>query len=106
MIGLAIMLAASGISSGNDLYAACKSGDDIEIGMCIGFITGVTSGVQTDREIAKVPPAWCIRKGVTQGQMRDITLKFMEDDPSIRDQDAAGIVIFAMARAFPCPKSS
>jgi hypothetical protein len=104
MIGLAMMLATASIASGNDLYASCKSSDVFDRTLCYGFVSGVVSGVQADRAIAAKPQAWCSREGVTNRQIIDIAVKFMEDDPSIRDQDAAAIVMFAMVGAFPCPK--
>lgn len=105
MIGLALMLAAGSISSGNDLYTACKSGDNFSTPLCYGFISGTVAAVEADRVFAKMPKAWCTRPGVTNGQIVAIVLKFMDDDPSIRDQDAAAIIMFAMVGAFPCPKT-
>jgi Rap1a immunity proteins len=104
MIGLAMMLTVS-ISTGNDFYSTCKSSDPLEQVSCVSFMRGVLDGVSVDRIIGKIPPAWCTREGVTNGQLRDVVVKFLENDPSIRDQNAAGIILFAMVGAFPCPKS-
>jgi hypothetical protein len=103
MISLVMMLTVS-ISTGNDLNAACKSTDPLETVACVSYIKGVLDGAGVDRIIGKVPPAWCSRPEVTNGQIRDVVLKFLDNDPAIRDQSAAGIIMFAMVGAFPCPK--
>jgi hypothetical protein len=41
---------------------------------------------------------------VTIEQLVAVTKKFMDDDPSIRDQNAAAIIEFAFVGAFPCAK--
>jgi hypothetical protein len=104
MIGLLMALATSSVVSGNDLYTACKSSEPVDQAYCMGFVSGVVAGAATDRVLSHRPPAWCMRDGVTNGQLVAVTIKFMDDDPSIRDQDAAGIIEFAMVGAFPCPK--
>lgn len=93
-------------SSGNWLYAKCtsRSSNLLDFGECLGMIQGVLDGVTADHMIAGRPVPFCIRANVTKGQLRDVVIKFMEDDPSIRDQSAAAIVLFAVIGAFPCPK--
>lgn len=103
MIGL-LMIATALIVSGNDLYTACKSSEPGDQAYCIGFVSGVVAGAATDRVLSHRASAWCMRDGVTNAQLVAVVTKFMDDGPSIRDQDAAGIIEFAMVGAFPCPK--
>jgi len=90
------------IFSGNDLYAACTSTDFGQFNLCLGYLQGVSAGIQTDRMLAKVSRPFCLREQVTLGQLKDVVVTFMQSDPAVRDQYAAGIVEVALIKAFPC----
>lgn len=93
-------------SSGDRLYAVCgNSGNAFDQGLCDGFIGGVLAGVQADHGLAGRTSAICTRPSVTNGQIIAVVTQFLQENPDIRDQDAGGIALVALARAFPCPKA-
>lgn len=84
--------------TGNELKRNC--GDtDVNYGLCIGFILGVVDGVLID-----TPPdsIICIPDGVSFGQMKDIVLKYMNDNPANLHFPGASLVFYALGEAFPC----
>lgn len=93
---------ARGIESGNDLLSWCDDEPGFGSGICNGFITGVTYGIQADRALSKRSMPFCTRDGVSRGQIKDVVIAFIKAHPSVRDQSAAGLIEFAMIEAFPC----
>jgi hypothetical protein len=93
---------AQAISSGNDLYAACRSTELYPLAKCIGYVQGVKDGILVDHILGSRNAPFCLRSEVTLEQLRDIVLKFIQDNPALRDQHAAGFVELALVQAFPC----
>jgi hypothetical protein len=93
------------ISTVNDLYRNCKSNDALALASCLGYIQGVAGGIQTDRSITKLPPPFCMSDQVTLQQSKDAVIAFIDKDPSIKNNSAAGAVEFALVHAYPCGKS-
>jgi hypothetical protein len=84
--------------TGNELKRNC--GDTgAKYGLCVGFVVGVVDGVLIDS-----PPdsIICVPDGVSHGQMKDIVLKYMNDNPANLHFPAALLVFFALGEAFPC----
>lgn len=46
----------------------------------------------------------CVPTGVTFGQMRDITVLFLQKQPQRRHETAASLIYEALTGAFPCQK--
>jgi Rap1a immunity proteins len=101
--------------SGNELKAKCESNDYFLSGMCVGYIVGAISTDNASRAMFnsalppknRVPnPIVCPPPGVTNGQSKDIVLKFFRDNPARLHEPAAFNVLQAMAEAFPCPSSA
>jgi len=45
----------------------------------------------------------CLKDGVTLGQMGDVVVKHLTENPKDRNQPAALLVIAALKNAWPCP---
>jgi len=100
---------SAGAVSGNRLYSDCREGQKggvdsfIPYGACIGYIEAVldiSEGVDKGINGFK----FCINKNVTSGQVRDIVLKWLEDNPQNRHFGASGLVAASLFVAFPCKK--
>lgn len=97
---------ASGFKTGNDLLTECEAGepprsDSLNWGICMGYVTGAAdalgfwSAVGTGKS--------CIPQGSQAGQMRDIVIKYLRDNPARRHFDAQALVFGALKEAFGCP---
>lgn len=113
--------------TGNDLLNGCRSEPGFSIGFCLGFIVGHASSYNDARiggalyrhfgqvsadELARRKPEvdavtaaasqYCIPERVTQGQLQDVVVKYLESQPSRRHLPAGILVTVALAEAFPC----
>ncbi len=91
--------------SGNQLYEWGKAlertrenrqfGNDIsDANMYYGYVSGVydsTSGA-----------VFCPKPGTSIAQISDVVLKYLKDNPELRNDDASDLVMDAFSSAFPC----
>lgn len=110
VLGLSSTGKAASFESGNKLLEKCKGENNIDFGICVGYITAVSDEIAFEEKRYAVvngkPIAMlraCVRNGVTAGQLRDIVVKYLTEHPEIRDYSAEGPVGVALASAFPCP---
>ena len=82
-------------NKGNALKEYCQSTNVYEMGFCIGYVVGVA-----DNNAMSI----CMPPGVSQGQIRDIVKKYLNDNPAQLHRDADVLVLNALQQAFPCPK--
>jgi hypothetical protein len=82
---------------GNSLYEDCRSSDIPAQTGCLGFVVGVA-----DTASALEFKYLCIPNGVTARQLEDIVTPFLRDHPEDRHWSASGLVLSALAKAFPC----
>jgi hypothetical protein len=88
------------VSDGNSLYALCTASsgntfvDAASEGMCLGYVDGVATTLIA-LDFIDVPT------GVTHGQLQDVAVKYLKDNPATRNQDAAVLTIKAITAAFP-----
>jgi hypothetical protein len=87
--------------SGNDLYRMCRGSID-EQEQCLGYMAGVSDGVDELRVGMGLPA--CVRAGVEVGQIRDVVVKYLEDNPQGRDGDAWLFAATAIGKAWNCGK--
>lgn len=81
------------VGSGRSTYAS---------GTCNGYILG--TGHLWSR--LQQSPRFCIDGNVQVGQIQDIVIKFLNENPQRRHQGAADLILSAIVIAFPCPSSS
>jgi len=94
---------AFAVSSGNELLNVCQS-NGTQFGRCIGFIEGVSVGVELGeafhghKDLSDV----CIPANVTNGQLKDIVLVYLRQNPATRHEPAVYAVVRSLRGAFPC----
>jgi hypothetical protein len=79
----------------------CRGSID-EQEQCVGYLEGVVDGADELR-VGMGKPA-CVRAGVEVRQIRDVVVKYLEDNPQDRDGDAWLLVISAVGKAWGCNK--
>jgi hypothetical protein len=87
------------MQTGNDLLGYCSTPNSSLF--CLGYVEGVADTMARNDPVLGGLRA-CIPAGVTGGQLRDITVKMLQDRPEIRQNNAASIVASALSTAFPC----
>jgi hypothetical protein len=69
---------------------------------CVGYILGVVDHLEATREYERMSA--CVRVGVESDQVRDVVVKYLTDNPQVRDQYAWGAVVAAVVQAWSCNK--
>ncbi len=86
--------AHAAFKSGNDLLEYCeKEKGSFDRGVCGGYIIGVVdnSGTQI-----------CLPDGVIVGQLQDVVVQFLKNNPNSRHYTGSSIVALSLKKAFPC----
>ena len=78
--------------SGNDLYRMCRGSID-EVEQCLGYVEGVADAIEELPIGMGLPP--CVRSGV----------RYLEDNPQSRDEDAWLLVTTSVGNAWNCPQT-
>lgn len=87
---------------GQLLYTMCRQGDagaKVPEAFCAGYIIGAIDSIEADRALADKNS--CLPKGVQSETLRDLAVKFLESNPSLRDVGAAANVLLALIDAYP-----
>lgn len=84
------------VEDGNGLLAMCSSeGAYYRLGVCDGYILGAAN-------VGLVAKLFCSPNGVTKGQIRDIVVSGLRNDPVNRHQGSVSLVIKYLSAAYPC----
>jgi hypothetical protein len=86
--------------SGNALLRECVSSNEVFRASCTAYIVGVVDSVESFRANNGNTP--CAPRTVEAGQLRDVVVKFLQENPTQRDAPAAVIVTVAYAKAWGC----
>ena len=78
--------------TGNTLADICQKTSGYDYGVCLGFINGV----------AALQHSACIPDGVKFGQLKDVVLKYIQENPEIRHKPATGIITKALKQVWVC----
>ncbi len=98
-------------TSGNKLKPACAAyiagippdrSEALKAGVCIGFIDGWLQLAMMLKPPLVNEELFCPPKGVTNKQVIDIAVKYMNDHPEKLHQSASQILYDAVSDAFPC----
>ncbi|WP_196245771.1 Rap1a/Tai family immunity protein [Bordetella hinzii] len=118
--GLPTIAASSDLdNTGNQWLTNCQSQAPMSIGLCYGFISGVTNAyklgsaftylkvVNKTRGVPKLNAdeflsAWCLPEKATAGQVRDVFVKFLRENPARRAESGDALLTQALESAFPC----
>jgi hypothetical protein len=95
--------------TGNELLGVCNDGNtnNIKFGLCLGFIKGVSEGFMIGERVFNPQPnqqriPYCIPDSVTDGQIRDIVIVYLRQNPEWRHEGAVGAIVSSLRNAFPC----
>ena len=87
----------AGFYSGNELKEQCnKPTGSYNRGICHGY---VASTIDMGEDLLFCPPS-----KVTLGQMTDVVIKYMNENPAQLHKSADSIVVSAISKDFPCGK--
>jgi hypothetical protein len=107
---LAAMPACAGpTDTGNDLLANCsprKQGSPSEFGAyanCLGYVRGIADGIAMWQEYNPETVVACIPRRADSGQLRDITLRWIANNPTQRHLSGGIVVALALQEAWPGP---
>jgi len=103
IVALLLMLSATVFSAsykstkifevtGNSITDFCKKTSGYEYGVCLGYINGV----------AALQKQACIPEGVKFGQLKDVVLKYITENPESRHKPANKIITSALAHVWVC----
>lgn len=85
---------------GQKLYSLCRAAKgDPDTALCLGYIVGVSDGIQQNRSIRNLPT--CIPDRIEAGTLQDIVVSFIKDHAKIRDLPAAFNIEMALWDAYP-----
>jgi hypothetical protein len=66
---------------------------------CLGYLEGIGRYDQLTGSVA------CFPQGVTTGQVKDVYVKFLRNNPEDLHRSAVVLFMQSMMKAFPCPKA-
>lgn len=89
-------LAARAFESGNELLQDCTR--QVQ-SLCLGYIEAVSDALSGNSVNGYEA---CIPLEVTVGQLQDIVVQYLRQDPRDRHLGAIGLVAHAISNAFPC----
>lgn len=88
--------------TGNQILRDCNQGNDWPSGSCFGRIIGSVDGFRVKAALDKTGLPFCIPEGVTNGQVVDIVVRWVRDQPAKRHYNYEVITGLALKEAFPC----
>jgi hypothetical protein len=91
--------------SGTDLFADCSVPKENPVYFsrterCTGFIAGVVDATEGIRSLQGKP--YCIPEDVTLGQLNEVVLAYMQNNPANRSLAASALVIAAVGNTYSC----
>jgi hypothetical protein len=100
---IAAMVAASvparaAFYDGNSLLSLCHSESRVDQSICLGYVGGIADAWRSFGIAGN--QADCLRSGVSLGQVQDVVIKSLEDNPGSRDKTASSLALKALSLAF------
>ena len=96
-------IANAGFLTGNELKEHCFKTGPYHKGICSGFIMGVFDGVYlSEKTWTTNAHSICPPKKVTSGRLKDVVVKFLDEEIENLPKDASELVWDALILAFPC----
>lgn len=95
--------------SASELLTACSSSSLTYTGRrrnryCHGFVSGVEEGIRLYGQHTEVKSlsTFCVPPGLSSRQLANAYVKYATSDNADMSKPAAGVVVAALKRAFPC----
>ena len=96
----------SAYNTGNTLLSMCEGQPPFDVlgePYCTGYVVGIADALSIEEGVSSVW-GWkaCIPDSVSRRQLRDVVVKYLQNNPETRDETAASLTAAALAMAFPC----
>lgn len=109
-----------GVVDGNMLSTVCENPSDVTQSFCSGYVIGLLEGTKfgafmsygTTNEgrgdeadgnaYVEFALGFCIPENVEYGQIRDIFVKYLQENPEIRHLSARSLFVRSMSSTFMC----
>ena len=102
--------------TGNTLYEFCTEPASSETyymqnTACQLYILGTFDSIQFSTALQKAmgqesTTLFCVSNTVKSGQLMEIIVRYLHENPQDRHESAAGLTALALIEAFPCPSVS
>jgi hypothetical protein len=102
LLAASVTAARAEMIDGNKLLQHCTQQGWGET-FCLGFVAGVHDNMRMTLRILDESP--CVPDGVTLGQIKDVTTRYLRKHPENRHKSAAVLVSAALVEAW-CPSDS
>src|SRR5258708_5051567 len=87
--------------TGRDLYTKCKATGSAAQGFCFGFIIGIADVMEDNPLDGR---SACIPKEATVQQVTEVVIRFLENNPDIRDFTGESLTVQALSEKYPCAR--
>jgi hypothetical protein len=84
---------------GNSLYSRCIDSEAVNMGICLSYIAGIYDTMHKNELYGYKA---CLPTNVTIGQIKDITVSWLQRNPQYRHYVASSLVATALYEVFPC----
>ena len=85
--------------TGNELLEECTGNVGKQMS-CLGYIEGVSDSLDLGR--ANNSRSGCVADGVTAGQLQDVVIRYLRNNPEKRNFDASVLTVIALGEAWNC----
>lgn len=91
------------VDTGNQYFSGCerygeRGGNASMWGICVGYLAGFLA-----RHRLQESRIFCIPATATNGQMMDVVIAYLRNNPSVRHHQTSVLMTIALVGAFPCP---
>jgi len=91
------------LKTGNGLFETCKGREGTPQALaCVSYIAGAADLIPATTEVDGGKRLYCPPAHTTNGQYRDVVVKFLSENPQHRHRPSSSIIISALMIAFPC----
>ena len=87
--------------TGRDLYQKCRAVGTASQVFCFGFIIGIADVMEDNPLDGR---SACIPKDASIQQVTETVVRFLEDNPDIRDFTGESLAVQALSEKYPCAK--
>ena len=103
--GCLLLLPAPGhgeyFETGRDLYQKCRAAGTASQVFCFGFIIGIADVMEDNPLDGR---SACIPKDATIQQVTETVIRFLENNPDIRDFTGESLTVQALSEKYPCAR--
>ena len=87
--------------TGRDLYQKCGAAGTASQVFCFGFIIGIADVMEDNPLDGR---SACIPKDATIQQVTETVIRFLENNPDIRDFTGESLAVQALSEKYPCAR--